>query len=471
MKEIMKTLKYFLLIILPLFAFVSCENDDGENPGFADDEVPRIYMDWQTHLTRKVGETISFTPDISPSDGASYRWTLDGEVISTEKDLEYKLDRLIMSELKFEVVRKNASNSRMTNLVVTNEFVPKTYNKKSIGFLTKNGTLSDIDWANITHLVVSGAFMNKDEKEGTVYLDDSYLNKMNMSTIVALAHHYGVYVMMEVSGVINYLNAAPEYGNYNFYDYAVGPNSEALATSIVALAKNLDVDGINIYMDKANTANGEFADPGKLRDFYASVANQMKADKNTIDGEDYDYLMSLSVVAGWTRGSIRDAAKLETYDWVNVLAFAIEDLDAVPHSSQWAAENEINSWLTGWIGPISADRLVLGVPTFGVHFTGIPNDYGWDNWGTFNTYVPYKTIVAQYSDAPTKNGIIIKDNGDDKSKPVEKIYYDGLPAIRDKAAFVTSQKLAGMALWSLENDTKDGSSSLIKQMNTSLGNQ
>lgn len=462
----MKTLKYLLFAIVPLFMLTGCEDDDGKNPSFADDEVPRIYMDWQEFVTRKVGDVLKFTPNVSPSDGATYEWTLDGEVISTDKDLEYNLDRLIMGELRFVVTRKDAANSRTTNLVVTKEFVPKTYNKKSVAFITKNAALSDIDWTSITHLVVSSLVVKAD---GT--LDNSNLSGLSMSTIVALAHHYGVYVLLEVSGALNsYMNAAPVYGSYTFYDNAVSSNSEALATSIVTAAKDMNVDGINVYMDKANTANGEFAEPGKLKDFYASLADKMKADKNLIDGIDYDYIMSLSVVAGWTRGSIRDAAKLTTYDWVNILAFAIEDLDAVPHSSQWAAENEVTSWLTGWIGPIPANRLVLGVPAFGVHFTGIPNQYTWANWGDFNKYMSYKDICTQYTDAASKNGIVLIENNGDKSKQVDKIYYDGLPAIQDKANFVNTNNLAGMALWSIENDSKDVTKSLIKKMNSSLGN-
>jgi len=462
----MKALKYLLIIILPMFAFISCEDDDGENPAFADDETPRIFMDWQEFVTRKVGDVLSYTPNVSPSDGATYKWTIDGEVISTEKDLEYKLDRLIMGELRFEVTRNSKTNGRVTNLVVTKQFEPKKYNKKSIAFVTKNAALSDIDWENITHLVVSSVVVKED---GSLDIDN--LKDLSMTTIVALAHHYGVYVLLEVSGYLNsYMNAAPVYGSYTFYDNAVGANSEALATSIVDQAKAMNVDGINIYMDKANTANGEFADPAKLRDFYASVAEKMKADKNTIDGDEYDHIMSLSVVAGWTRGSIRDAAKLTTYDWVNVLAFAIEDLDAVPHASQWAAENEVNSWITTWIGPIAAERLVLGVPAFGLRYKGIPNNYTWANLGEFTEYIPYKTICTQYPDAPTKNQIVLIENGGDKAKAVDKIFYDGPSAIQNKAAFVISAKLAGMALWSIENDTKDPSSSLMKQINVSLGN-
>lgn len=462
----MKTIKYFLFALIPLMAFYSCKNDDGNNPGFDDDEVPRIYVEWQQYTARKVGDVVSIKPSVSPSDGASYRWTLDGEVLSTEKDLEYKIEKEMIGVLKFEVVRKESSNSRTTNLLVPQKFKPKTYAKKSIAFLTGKGTIADVDWENITHIVISSAVVQADGS-----LDISGFKDVNLSTLITYAHHYGVFVMLEASGVLgSYVNAAPVYGSYTFYDNAVGGNYQTLAKNIIAEAKNQGVDGINIYMDKANTANGEFGNAAALTTFYSYLGSELKANKNTIEGEDYDYLLSLSVVAGWTRGAIRDAAKLPVYDWVNVLAFAMEDLAPVPHASQWASENEINSWVTGWIGPIAPARLVLAVPAFGLRYKGVPKDYTWGNLGDYTEYIPYKNLYRDYPDASSKNEIVLKDNGGDNAKEVDKIFYDGIPAIKAKAAFAKTAGLAGMALWSIENDSQEEGASLIKEMNKGLGN-
>lgn len=423
-------------------------------------------MDWQEYTARKVGDILELKPNVSPSDGASYKWTLDGKVISTEKDLNYPIEEEMIGVLKFEVVRKDASNSRTTNLLVPKAFKPKIYNKKSIAFLTNNGSIADVDWNNITHLIISSVVVESNGK-----LDVSGIKNLNMSTLMTYAHHYGVYVMLEVSGVLgSYLNAVPLYGSYTFYDNAVSSGYQSLANAIIEEAKNQGVDGINIYMDKANTANGEFDNPTALTAFYSYLGSQLKANKNVIEGNDYDYLLSMSVVAGWTRGSIRDAAKLPIYDWVNVLAFAMEDLSPSPHSSQWAAENEINSWISGWIGPITANRLVLAVPAFGLRYKGVPKDYTWANLGQYTEYISYKDLCTDYANAYSKNEIILTDNGGDNAKEVDKIYYDGIPAIQSKVAFVQTADLGGMAIWSIENDSKEAGSSLVKEMNKGLGN-
>lgn len=459
----MKALKYLLFAIIPLFVFSSCENDDGENPSFADDEVPRIFMDWQEYTARQVGDVLTYTPIISPSDGATYKWTLDGKVISTEKDLSYTIAEEIIGVLEFEVTRKDATNTRTTNLLVPRDFEPKTYNKKSIAFVTGSGAIRDIDWENITHLVVSSAVVNANGS-----LDESNFQDINLSTMITYAHHYGVYIILEVSGELNsYVNAVPKYESYNFYNNAIAWNYQTFADNIVAKVKELGVDGLNVYMDKA--AGGAFGDPAALATFYTYLGDKMKAEQNTVDGNDYDYILSMSVVGGWTRGSLASCVNIPAYDWVNILAFAAEDLAPGAHSAQWYAEQEVNTWL-GWQGPIAPSRVVLAVPAFGLRYFGIPANYTWANLESFTEYIPYKTICSQYADAPSKTEIVILDNGGDNTKEVNKIYYDNPAAIEAKANFALSKNLAGMALWSIENDSKESGASLIKKMNEGLGN-
>ena len=460
----MKNLKYILFLILPLFAFYGCEDDDGSNPGFGEKEIPHIYVTWSENMAYKVGDIVSIEPQISPSDGATYKWTLNGEVISTEKDLSYRIPDYLVGVLKFEVTRNEVSNSRTANLLVPQPFKPKTYNKKAIAFLTENGSISDVDWENITHLVVSSAEIGKDGAIKTTFVD-----KINPSVLSQFAHHYGVYVLMEASGVLkSYLNAAPLYGSYTFYNAAIGDKQVDLAKNIIAKADELGFDGINIYMDKANTDNGLFGEPAKLKAFYEAVAANVTETKN-IDGEDYPYLLTMSVVGGWTRGSLAGVVNIARYDWVNVLAFGAEDLDAVPHSAQWYAEQEVGVWL-GWQGPIAPSRVVLGVPAFGLRYFGVPAGYAWDNLENFTEYISYKDICSKHSDAPSKSVVVIKENNGDKSKEVDKIFYDGLSNIEQKAEYAKSKDLAGMALWSIESDSKQSGQSLMKKINESLGN-
>lgn len=460
----MKALKYILLAILPLFALYSCEDDDGSNPFIEDDEL-RIHMAWQEHLPQAVGDTVIIDPKVSPADGATYKWTLDGEVISTGEVLNFEIKERMVSELKLEVSRNNFTMSRTAMILVPNDFVPKAYNKKSIGFLTGGGSVKDVDWDNITHLVVSSAVI--DEKGD---IDMKNLENLSFQTITSYARHNGVYVLLEVSGVLSsYMNAAPVYASYTFYDQAVGSKYKELADKIVNKVKELGVQGVNIYMDKANTSTGGFDNPSALKEFYSYLGDKLKESKYTMDGSEYDYIASLSVVGGWTRGSLASCVNIPTYDWVNVLAFAAEDLAPTPHSAQWYAEQEVGVWL-GWQGPIVPSRLVLVAPAFGLRYFGTPKDYNWGNLWQFTEYMPYKTICEKHSGAADKNTIVIVENGGDNTKAVDKIFYDGVSEIKSKAAYALSKDIAGMGLWSLENDSKKTNESLLKIMNNSLGN-
>ena len=461
----MKTLRYILIAIIPLFALCSCEDEVG-NPSFESDDIPRIYIEWQEYTAKKVNDVLSFKPQISPSDGASYTWTLDGDTISTEKDLEYKITEEMIGVLKFEVTRNDQINSRTTNVLVPRAFEPKTYKKKSVAFMTKNGSIADVDWKNITHLIISSSVIEAGGK-----INSSNLSELNMTTLITYAHHYGVYVILEFSGLLNsYMNAAPVYGSYTFYNAAVNDEGyKVLADNIISETKSIGVDGVNVYMDKANTATGAFDEPAKLATFYSYLGDQLKATKNTIDQNEYDYILAMSVVGGWTRGSLASCVNIPTYDWVNILAFGAEDLSPTAHSAQLYAEQETGVWL-GWQGPIDKSRVVLAVPAFGLRYFGTPADYTWGNLGTFTEYMPYKNICENYPGAEKKDVIVLTENAGDASKPVNKIFYDGTETIKSKAAYALSKDIAGMAIWSIENDSKKSSESLVKIMNESLGN-
>lgn len=464
----MKNIKYILLFILPLFAFYSCEDDDASNPPFGDTDLPHIYMEWTENIARKIGEKVEFSPQVSPSDGATYKWTLDGEVIATTKDISFTVNEYMTKELVFEVERNGVTNSRTASLLCPQPFVPKSYSKKSLGFLAKGGGISDVDWDNITHLVLSSVVVNTNDA-GTYTLDKTIFDDLNASALVAYAHHNGVYVLLEVSGVLgSYLNAAPVYGSYTFYDAAINDNSYAsLASDILSTANDNGFDGINIYMDKANTATGAFGEPEKLKRFYEQIANTAPSTK-IIDGDSYDYLLSLSVVGGWTRGSLAGVVNIPQFDWVNILAFGAEDTSPTAHSAQWYAEQEVGVWL-GWQGPIVPSRIVLVVPAFGLRYFGVPANYTWANLWEYTQYISYADLCSTYADAPSKNIIENKPfvNADTQC---DVIYYDGLPAIQSKATYALSTDIGGMGLWSVENDSKDASKSLMKQINISLGN-
>lgn len=464
----MKYLKYMVITLLPLLLSGGCADDSAENPAFGDSDLPHIYISWQTNMAYKIGETINLSPIVSPSDGASYSWTIDGNAISSEKDLSYELTGFLDGvELKFTATRNGVSSFRTATLYTTKNFVPKDYAKKSIGFLTVNGTDDDIDWDNLTHLVLSSALV---EEDGS--LDLSLAQRYDIPVLRALAHNFGVYLMLDVTGKINYLNAVPMYDSLSFYNAAV-TKTDLLVDNIYNTVTEYGFDGLNIYMDKA--VDAKYKDPDALKAFYEKIAQKVKAGKNIVDGAEYDYIMSLNVLGGWTRTSLKDIIHIPEYDWINVMAMSEENLSPVSPSSLSFVSQELNIWLTGrggyenFTAIDSPGRVVLVAPAFGLRYFGRPRDYTWANLWQYTEYIGYRALNLEYPDVPQKNEILILENTN-PSREVNRIFYDGLDDIGSKADSVIVKGLGGMALWSLENDVKGSSASLLRKMNRSLGN-
>lgn len=117
----MKTIKYLLIILLPMLALCGCENDDAGNPSFSDNEI-YIYTDWAQEVTGTIGTafTINIT-NVSPAnDTYTYNWTIDGVTVSTERNLKYIPTVAVASAvLKVTVTRSTgASTSRVATLIV-----------------------------------------------------------------------------------------------------------------------------------------------------------------------------------------------------------------------------------------------------------------------------------------------------------------------------------------------------------------
>jgi hypothetical protein len=450
----MKTInKIFFSSILLLFIGVSCTNDDADNPTFGNQDVPIIHVDWAETMAFRIGDVINISPQISPSDGATYKWTINGAVVSTEKELHYTLTELLVdAELKFEVNRNGVLNSRVSTILVVKDYVPKPSGaKKAIAWLTKNGAIADVPWESISHLILSSVVVNDN---GT--FDISFADNIDIPTLLTFAHNYGVQVMIEFSGSITYLNAVHAYGSLTFYDAAVGSTQDALVANMVKLVTDYDFDGINVYMDKTDA--GVYADPATLKVFYEKLGTSLKNLQNTIDGNQYDYVLSMSVYAGWTNASLSTIVNVPEYDWINVLAFAAEDLVPGAHSAAWYFTDQITQWLN-WYS-VAPSRIVGAVPAFGLRYFGTISDYTWGNLWEYTEYIPYRTLCNTYSNATTVNEQSV-DNG---------LYYDGFPAIEAKAQFVVTNNLGGMALWSVDSDSRDVTKSLMKKINVSLGN-
>lgn len=135
---------------------------------------------------------------------------------------------------------------------------------------------------------------------------------------------------------------------------------------------------------------------------------------------------------------------LKAFDFINIMAYNASGLWNIsnpgPHSSFEFAEESIDFWMI--TNNISAHKLVLGMPFYGINFD--PD---------FAGYTTYGEIVAEDPD----NAYV--DN-------VDLIYYNGIPTIVKKTE-LAMEKVSGIMVWELGQDAFNDLS-LVKAANQVL---
>jgi len=448
----MNKINYLLFTILSLFVLQGCGDDSASNPSFDDKDVPRIYIDWRKDMTFSTGDTIRLHPNVSPADGATFKWTLNGREIGDEKGIEYIIpdDEYGEFVLKYEVERNGVINSRVSNVAIAKIFVPKTgYNKKSVAFVTRGGNVGDIKWDNITHIILSSSVIQASGLPDLSFGGDAL--KVSIPSLITAAHNNGVYVLVEFSGTIDYTTGQTPYGNFDFYNAATSPKVRTeMIKAMVDYTLATGFDGINIRMDKAS--DGSFSDYPALRAFYEEVAESVPEETDRAD-----FLLTMSVVSGWTKAVFDGMVTTPGYDWVHIHSYCAEDLTPTAHSPFWLFADDAQYWVDKGV---DKGKIVPVAPTIGLRYFGDTSEYTWGNLWSFTEYKGYKAICTEYPDAPGKNKIDV-DNG---------LFYDGLNEVKAKAEHVVAQGYGGMGLWSIDNDNTENGKSLMQQINTSLGN-
>lgn len=448
MKQI---IKIFIISLLGIIIYSGC-TEEVNNPEFNENDIPRILTTWQNILTLRLDDSLSLSPQISPSDGATYKWELNGEELSAKKDFKWKATELGDYELIFTVTRNGVTNSRTAKITIQRgAFVPKEYTKKVVGFITPNGKLEDIQWDNITHLVISSIQVKADGVDTVLNVNDP--NNLELKKIIFMAYNYGVYVSLDLTGVIaNYTFLGGAYANYDFYNnIANEAKRKKLIDDVKKFYVNNKFDGLNIFLNNASEGVA-FKDAASVTNFFNELHDALPM------GPKGQTFFTATVPAGWTASVLSMVAKNPNFDWVHVLGFASQDLTPVPSSPMWFF-NEAN--LTWQNMGVPAEKIVAAIPAFGRDYNFPANvTITWGNVDNYATWVSYKSILALEANAPNIDPPQLNiHNG---------IFYEGFANIDAKSQAVKDNNFAGLLLYSIENDSPDPSKSLLKRIYDNL---
>lgn len=156
-------------------------------------------------------------------------------------------------------------------------------------------------------------------------------------------------------------------------------------------------------------------------------------------------LLTAALSKGYGGNDVPDSA-LGHFDFINIMAYDgagpwNRDRPGQHSSFEFAKEN-VAYWLSRGV---PKSKAVLGVPFYGYGFGPAYRNRGYG----------YDEIVAAYPGA---------ENADQAG---DTIWYNGLPTIQAKAKYVADEGLAGVMVWSLDNDAP-GDASLLTAIHQTL---
>jgi chitinase len=275
-----------------------------------------------------------------------------------------------------------------------------------------------IDYSKVTHLNL--AFENPTNDRG-----DLSFNRQN-EALLAQAKTHRVPVLVSIGG-----GSASEDKTLlaRYAALLTDSNRAGFAAKVTEYVSSHDFAGLDLDLE-GPAINQDYGA------FVAELAGALRAKGK---------LLTAALSKGYGGNHVPDSA-FEHFDFVNIMAYDASGPwnPKAPgqHSSLQFAKDNVAYWLKRGL---PKSKAVLGVPFYGYGFGAAfrKRDY------------PYAAIIADFSGA---------ENADEAGNTV---YYNGLPTIRAKAAYVKEEGLGGVMIWSLDYDGT-GDRSLLSAIHQTL---
>lgn len=445
----MKIKKYLSGLLFGLL-LISCEAEKVTDPEFGSDEMPYIYMDWASSQVYSKGDTVKFTAQVSPLEGTDVRWLVDGDVVSTTPSIEYIIENEKGFTLRFEAERGGTVNYREANVAIKVPFVPKECSRKVMGVITTDGKADMVQWDYVSHLLITSFQVGEDGK--LIRPDDARLS--TLKTLISLAHNRGIYVQADITGIINMPAGSGSYNSIVFQNAVADENTRAaLVADARKLVDDLDIDGVNVYVNELNCDAGTIQQKDAIVQFIKDLRAALPAER---EGERLRYLVTASVPRAWNSYEFYFLGQaVDQLDWINLLLFGALDLTPCDFAPDWY----INDFYTNFSNAagIPYSKQMVGVGAFGIHYKypdGV--DITWGNQDQYLGWPTYSDILKMDASASSKS-FIDQNSG---------IYYTGATGTNSaasKAAIVKdTEGSAGMFIWCIDYDSTNAQTSLTQ---------
>jgi GH18 family chitinase len=268
-----------------------------------------------------------------------------------------------------------------------------------------------IDYSKITHINI--AFENPTNDQG-----DLSFHKKN-EILIAKAHARSVKILVSIGGGSASGNKTLK---ARYFDLLTDAKRCDFVGRLAAYVADHGFDGLDVDIEG----------PSINKDYGAFIRELASALKTR------NKLLTAALSQGYGGKGVPDSV-FEHFDFVNVMAYDgagyWDPKSPGQHSSLDYAKRNVEYWAKRGL---PASKIVLGVPFYG---------YGFGKAFRRGTY-SYSAIVAA-------------NPGAEKSDQIgETIWYNGVETIEAKTNYAVDRGLAGIMIWSLDNDVK-GEKSLL----------
>lgn len=428
--------------------FAGCKKDEVARQAEKDNFFPRIFDNRNAFLNPSSiineGDTARFNGlSFSPAGEVAISWTVNGKQQSTDTMFNFKPDSGGDYTVTLTATYHDQQTSRTSHVLVNpSTYTLKTYTAVTLGYLSADASaFGNMDWTSLSHVAYKSGQVIPD---GTLDVSAGEQNG-RINELVARAHINGVAVLLGISGRLTGIDGWALYESNDFGSVISDPvKMPALVQAIKGYLATRRMDGVDIMMTDVNSS--------LYADNIHAIGPFLSALRAALPS---GAIITATVAANWVHWEYPD---LSSADWVNVHAFE----DGI-HVGPGAPRGQASSYdyMVSCAGiwrdnHLPAGKLVIGIPAFGLRYDAIDDNGNNASWGSYS-YVAYRDILKIDPQAPSKE-LVQSANG---------IYYNGVPLVAQKAAYLKANAFKGAYLWAYDFDSK-GDSSLMAAIQKNL---
>ncbi|MEO5893657.1 MAG: glycosyl hydrolase family 18 protein [Ferruginibacter sp.] len=436
---------YFVFATLLLLG--ACKKNIPD-PEFVEGDSPRIFQlgdNFRTSYILNEGESANWSGLLfSPAGKVNISWKVDGVVASTDTIFNFKPTAGGEYKIELEAEYKGLKSVRTATVLVNpSSYTPVPYTKVAMAYLSETGLPANVNWDYVTHVAYQTGKVSSD---GNLDITTGEINQ-RMDELVARGHIKGKPVLLSIAGRLSGIDG---WALYDSRDFGEAIRDVAKRAGLVTAIKNYlalkKIDGVDIIMTDINGDPNYTGNLSALGSFVTSLRAALPAGA----------LITCAVTTGWQHWDYPD---LSAVDWVNVHAFedGIHVGPGAPVGQASTFDYMVSSaeiWKNFHVG---ADKIVIGMPAFGLRYTALDASGNNLSWGSYD-YISYQGILALDPAADTKETI----------NSAEGIYYNGVPLITKKAAYIKSSAYKGAYLWTIDYDSPLAGKSLTQALYNGL---